>query len=245
MATSKKKEVFPSVVSASPNKDFFVHMLTRDIELGDAILDLLDNCVDGIVRSPQKASSSRKPYQGYFAKISISKSAFSISDNCGGIPLSLAKEKAFHLGRPPGHSDGVATVGMYGIGMKRAIFKMGLSCKVTSRNGNDAFAVTISENWLSDPEDWDLPIVELPLKVAPNAGTTIEIQKLRPEVAKRFDESKDSFLEDFIEFVSQHYSVIIGKGFLVTINGTTVKEKPFRLLRYGLNNLPNPRDLAA
>ena len=39
-----------STVDATPVKSFFVDMLTRDIELVDAILDLLDNCVDGILR---------------------------------------------------------------------------------------------------------------------------------------------------------------------------------------------------
>lgn len=38
-------------VSARPTKNFFVGMFTRDIELQDAILDLLDNCVDGIQRA--------------------------------------------------------------------------------------------------------------------------------------------------------------------------------------------------
>lgn len=35
---------------ASPTKRFFVSMLTRDINLADAILDLLDNCLDGALR---------------------------------------------------------------------------------------------------------------------------------------------------------------------------------------------------
>ena len=35
----------------TPSKAFFVSMLTRDIDLQDAILDLLDNCIDGAVRS--------------------------------------------------------------------------------------------------------------------------------------------------------------------------------------------------
>ena len=37
-------------ISASPTKSFFVDMLTRDIYLKDAILNLLDNCIDGIQR---------------------------------------------------------------------------------------------------------------------------------------------------------------------------------------------------
>ena len=38
-------------VTTRPVKRFFVDMLTRDIALEDAILDLLDNCVDGILRN--------------------------------------------------------------------------------------------------------------------------------------------------------------------------------------------------
>jgi len=39
------------VVKGSPSKAFFVNMITRDISLGDAILDLLDNAVDGVKRA--------------------------------------------------------------------------------------------------------------------------------------------------------------------------------------------------
>ncbi|MCV4784283.1 hypothetical protein OFM36_33100, partial [Escherichia coli] len=37
-------------IAAFPAKRFFVEMLTRDIELSDSILDLLDNCLDGVLR---------------------------------------------------------------------------------------------------------------------------------------------------------------------------------------------------
>ena len=37
----------PEQASAIPTKQFFVSMLTRDIRLEDAILDLVDNCLDG------------------------------------------------------------------------------------------------------------------------------------------------------------------------------------------------------
>lgn len=39
---------------ADPAKAFFIDMLTRDISLEDAILDLLDNCVDGALRTGLK-----------------------------------------------------------------------------------------------------------------------------------------------------------------------------------------------
>ena len=63
MATNKYEPV-----NAGPVKSFFIEMLTRDIELVDAILDLLDNCVDGILRT-EGNSLDEKPYDGFNAKI--------------------------------------------------------------------------------------------------------------------------------------------------------------------------------
>ncbi len=40
----------PETVWGGPTKRFFVSMLTRDIRLSDALLDLIDNCVDGAAR---------------------------------------------------------------------------------------------------------------------------------------------------------------------------------------------------
>jgi hypothetical protein len=40
----------PEQAVAAPTKQFFVSMLTRDISLEDAILDLIDNCLDGALR---------------------------------------------------------------------------------------------------------------------------------------------------------------------------------------------------
>jgi len=124
-------------VDGSPVKDFFVSMLTRDIQLTDAILDLLDNCVDGILRN-NIDKNTPLPYKGFEARIIFNKTTFSISDNCGGIPWAL-KDYAFRLG----HSDKTpnskkATVGIYGIGMKRALFKMGRHCLITTKNKKDS-----------------------------------------------------------------------------------------------------------
>ncbi|KJV41509.1 hypothetical protein [Brevundimonas sp. KM4] len=41
-------DVQPDRANANPSKSFFIAMLTRDIDLVDCILDLLDNSVDGI-----------------------------------------------------------------------------------------------------------------------------------------------------------------------------------------------------
>ena len=40
----------PRAINASPTKEFFVEMLTKDVSLSLAILDLVDNSVDGALR---------------------------------------------------------------------------------------------------------------------------------------------------------------------------------------------------
>lgn len=210
---------------ANPAKAFFVGMLTRDIELGDAILDLLDNCVDGVLRKIKQKNKKEKPYDGFWAEIKFAEDSFCIKDNCGGIPRDDAIKKAFRLGSPNLKRDkDLPTVGMYGIGMKRAIFKMGKSCTVTSRHSNEAFKVDISPGWLEDDTDWSLPLSDIdPANIA--EGTTIEISDLHSTVKHDFSSHKSSFIENFESTVATHFSYIIHKGFKVKITvGNESKE---------------------
>jgi hypothetical protein len=127
-----------------PTKRFFVSMLTRDIELKYAILDLIDNCVDGATRQLKGKLKGDKPYDGYAARLTLSAKSFDISDNCGGIPQAAIKD-AFLLGRPKIEQN-IPTIGMYGIGMKRAIFKIGEEAAVESYAADGAFEVNYTRD---------------------------------------------------------------------------------------------------
>lgn len=207
-------------VKAYPAKTFFVNMLTRDIDLSDAILDLLDNCVDGILRSTQASNTGGKPYEGYSAKITINKDMFSIEDNCGGIPLEIAKEYAFRMGRPEAHAQDLPTVGLYGIGMKRAIFKMGEESTVYSYNNSDKFKVHIDQEWLGNDNEWRLPLQtneDLPLS---NPGTLIQVTNLYDGISEEFGD--ETYINNLMKLISNHYSFIINKGFKVFVNETEI-----------------------
>ena len=219
---------------ASPTKSFFVSMLTRDIELQDAILDLLDNCVDGILRTGKPDAANAKPYDGFSAEIIMAKDHFIIRDNCGGIPIETAKKYAFAMGRPEG-ADALATsatVGMYGIGMKRAMFKLGTLALVESWN-DTGFVVEVTPEWMA-AEGWaPLTMFELPDGKGLKGNTTITVFTLHEDVAAHF--SKPAWIEEFRKSVSQHYSIILEKGFKVSVgDGVTppieVAGEPFRLL---------------
>jgi hypothetical protein len=223
-----------SKIDASPTKAFFVDMLTRDIELEDAILDLLDNCVDGIQRSIKQTSQSNSstPYQGFWAKISFDENRFIIEDNCGGIPLGVAQNYAFRMGRPAIDSDkelSINAIGTYGIGMKRAIFKMGVSSEIKSQTANDSFRVNISEQWISDPNNWELTYDEIERSMDGN-GARIEVTNLREPIKEQFSSSTSTFANKLVGRISHNYSYIIAKGFRVYVNNKNIESLSIQLL---------------
>lgn len=204
-------------------------MLTRDIALEDALLDLLDNCIDGILRTHRPTGTEESPYRGRWAHLTLNTSKFVIEDNCGGIPLKIAETSAFMMGRPTGTaSERLPTVGVYGIGMKRAIFKLGRSCVVSSNAVDSKFEVRIPPEWFADENNWNLPLKAASKPLA-QPGTRIEVSELNPEVKEKFSDD-DAFLENFRKTVAQHYNIILSKGFTVTVNGKAIKPAVVRFL---------------
>lgn len=115
-------EVQNKKVDASPTKGFFIYMLTRDIDVRPAIVELIDNSIDGA-----KKIRKDKGYKGLFIKISMSQDKFIIEDNCGGIDIETAQKYAFQFGRSSDRENDLHGyfTGIFGIGMKRALFKLG------------------------------------------------------------------------------------------------------------------------
>src|SRR5207244_3695652 len=110
------------------------------------------------------AEDEAKPYDGFRAELTFSRQGFQIQDNCGGISQKLAEESAFRLGRPKNvdrTERDIPTVGTYGIGMKRAIFKIGRECEVVSKTKKEGFKVKIPPAWFSDEDDWYLSLTPL------------------------------------------------------------------------------------
>jgi hypothetical protein len=207
---------------AAPTKRFFVSMLTRDISLEDAILDLLDNCLDGAMRI---ADGSVVDYSKHFVNIKLDKDQFSIEDNCGGIPLDVAINYAFKMGRESDddRDSDTETIGMYGVGMKRAIFKMGRESIVRSRHGDDTFEVPITSQWL-EAKGWDpLPINEpaTPSENLAQLGTTIIVNELYDGVAWHFQ--NEGFEEKVRKAISEHFTMFLQCGLKVVLNGKEVE----------------------
>lgn len=214
-------------VRADPVKSFFVHMLTRDIELQDAVLDLLDNCIDGVQRSETKAALKKaRPYEKYWAKILLTDEEFCIEDNCGGIPWAM-RQYAYRFGRLKNDLDqGRMMIGTYGIGMKRAVFKLGDDCTIQTHAKDASYSVSFSREWMNDESNWDIEATELPRSEL--RGTKIAVRGLREPVRRQF--SSSAFTYTFRETLSTYYAFIMSKGFRVYLNGELIKPKSLRLL---------------
>ncbi len=213
MTSSTQVKVFPA-------KHFFVEMLTRDITLADAILDLLDNCVDGVRRT--HSHKGDKPYVGFYADIRFDAKEFSITDNCGGISKKDASEYALMFGRPTNASpkkDG--TIGLVGIGMKRAMFKLGNHCFIHSHHKQDTFDVEITPAWLKNDKDWELTLETAKPRLSKH-GTKIRVSGLRDSVAEDFAEGS-AFRLEFPFRVAEAFSLLIERGFEVKVNGVAIK----------------------
>lgn len=221
--------------NGSPTKEFFVEMLTRDIELNDAILDLLDNCLDGVVRSSSNKNKAQDGnyYASYEADITISNDSFTIRDNCGGIPRETAENYAFRMGRVPTTNTGEATIGIYGIGMKRAIFKLGREAVVHTRHHNERYSVRIPSEWVGNADDWGFPIEDNAQENSlQRDGTEVCVTQLNDSIAELWntEENITAFVEELKTAIQESYSLIIQKGFVIKINGSKIEGKPVELL---------------
>jgi Histidine kinase-, DNA gyrase B-, and HSP90-like ATPase len=181
-------------VDANPTKAFFVRMITRDISLEDCILDLIDNSVDGAWKLEGGHTMSLTDVTDlskYRIEIQASQDGFSVRDNCGGISFEDAVEYAFSFGRKDDDAPDKYSIGVYGIGMKRAIFKIGedITIKSTYRTAGDkteSFKVPIDvPKWLGDARrDWDFDIETS--NHLPELGVEIAVSKLHEGISPSF-----------------------------------------------------------
>lgn len=213
-----------NVIFGNPTKAFFIDMLTRDIRLDRAIIDLADNCIDGAknIRSDEK-------YDGLKVDMTLTEKQFEIKDNCGGFTLNIAQNYAFRFGRPnsPEAKFVKHSIGRFGVGMKRALFKIGRHFLIESKCGSDHFLIEIDvDKWIETEDNWnftyragdDFPIDRR--KLVGEDGTIITINRL-------YDVIKDELVStEFQTLLKKEISLALSysllKGLKVSINDVSI-----------------------
>jgi hypothetical protein len=213
-----------NLAEADPSKEFFIDMITKDISLVDCILDLIDNSIEAAVkdslsrRNPEgKNQTVQTDYdlKGYYCKIHISPEKFQIKDNCGGISYDQAIHEIFHFGRKRSPDPNVPyPIGLYGIGMKRALFKIGKKINISSSvSETDGFNTAIDVPIWKEAQGWTIPIEKIGSNVH---GTTIEVSDLM--IGIKSDFSTTAFINELIRNIQQHYFIFLQEGITIEVN---------------------------
>jgi len=211
------------LVKFHPTKRLFIDTLTKDISVRDCIFDLLDNAVDSYVR--HKIRERRE------IRVEFDKEKFLIYDNCGGISVDHLLNHVFRFGVID-TAVNLPTIGVYGIGLKRAIFKLGRKIFFKTDDGSDYSCLKIDvDEWVqkSDErlEDWNIPLLEhkkTKLKSGEKPYTHIEITNLNEETKETFTEAFTQRLKKAIQI---YYALFIQDNIDIFINNEI--QQPFEI----------------
>lgn len=216
----------PITVNARPTKGFFIDMLTRDVLHIPAILDLVDNCIDGIHRTARE-----EDWHQYWIKITGGPDRLTIADNCGGIPINLAKDYAFRFGRDEDTPGVPGSIGTFGVGMKRALFKLGNRFRVRSEEKASRFVLDVNVPEWKRKTEWTFELTDYGENLAPDnrqLGTIIEIDDLHPEVSSLFGRTR--FWKRLVDDLQYKHAENLRKGVDVTVNEHRLQHTTWQLL---------------
>lgn len=207
-------------IDAEPTKAFFIDMLTRDIPLDQAILDLVDNSVDGAKALKAKSGGT---FDGRWVRLEFGREKFRIVDNCGGFDKAAARTYAFRFGRPDGSTRTPHSIGQFGVGMKRALFKFGRHFIVRSATDAEVWAVEVPVTKWEKEKGWHFPFSEAAADSEVSTeqpGTEIIVTELREEVSSRF--GLKMFENLMFELIKSKHRQFISDGLSISVNGRHV-----------------------
>jgi hypothetical protein len=163
---SMKKETDP--IDATPSKKTFLPIIA-DYDLNKSICELIDNVLDIWLKDGRK-----NPIE-IDIDLDTNQQTIRVADNAGGV-----KKSELHFIVGPGQTGNVQTeetIGIFGVGSKRAVVALSQDIKITTRHKKEkTYLVELNDAWLKTDE-WELPAYEVDNIL--EGTTVIELQKLR------------------------------------------------------------------
>jgi len=202
--TSDMKNVIDRL-DTTPSKRLFLSIIA-DYDLNRSICELVDNVLDVWVRGGRANNIN--------IKIDLNKTqqTITVEDDAGGLPKS---DLCYIVGPGQTGTDPTdETIGIFGVGSKRAVVALAQDIKIRTRCGKQITCqIDFDDNWLED-EDWELPVYEVDQI---SEGTTIvELQRLRIQIA-------DEAIAQLKKHLRTTYARFLEiKSVCVSVNGETL-----------------------
>lgn len=179
-------------ITALPSKKLYQSIIA-DYSQELAICELIDNSIDLWVKG------GKINHLHIQVNIDTLQQTICVKDNAGGI-----KESDIKLIIAPGYSSNSSndeTIGVFGVGSKRAVVALSQEIKIKSRYKNEkTILVEYDDKWIED-ENWDIDYFEETVEIEANS-TIIELSKLRASVDDKFvDELKQNLASTYAKFL--------------------------------------------
>lgn len=224
---------------ASPEKRLFVSLITRDITLSAAFLDLIDNSINSAVEPYSDKLTTAQGYNDLLLdgsikpnvsiSVELSSDRVAITDDATGISADDASNHVFKFGRSSDEEHPRDRLSVYGIGLKRALFKLGNRIQISSDHEEGGFALDLNvREWERDTtQPWTFEITERAPAKRENTGTSIIVTELYDDVSKRIDDGV--FVSQLENEISRTYSFFIEKLCNISLNNRQVNGINLRL----------------
>ncbi len=206
-ANSNAANNSPLVANTRPTKKLLIEGITRDLSLEACIFDLIDNAID-----------AKKPESDGLIEILFDGRGFSIKD-CGcGISLTEIQNSALRFGTVNLHPE--ESIGAFGIGLNRAVFKIGRAIKISSETKLERVYIDWDiVQYMENNDVWEIPVVVV--DQTGEIGTLIEVGNLNDDVSAAF--SDKAWEKQLISELSIRYGLLIKEaGFTIKINGSKI-----------------------
>ena len=204
-------------VDTSPTKHAIVDSLTRDVSVETCVFDLLDNAIDAARETIWQVADEEDRhhlidyYSGYGIKLNFSNYGFKITDNCGGMSTDDLQKLVLRFGERSSHALGI---GIFGVGLNRALFKLGKISHLRTDNGSQRAELVLDTTEYMASNSWELPAYAF--ESSGVIGTEIEMRQPAKEIGELF--ANKVWVDGIRVEAGRRYGKFIQKNLRIVIN---------------------------
>lgn len=202
-----KREV--DTINAVPTKRLYLSIIS-DYDITLALCELIDNALDNWTKGGRSGKLS------IALTMNVAQQTITVSDDAGGVK----KEELRNIVSPGATSNAPtdATIGIFGVGTKRAVVALAQEVKIRTRHGTGStYQVEFDDDWLNI-EDWDLPLYEV--TQIPDGHTIVDLVRLRNKISTET-------IDEVREHLSSTYARFLGTNVEISLNGSKIEPTTF------------------